>query len=206
MTLYRNFLIWGVSSSDENEARFLKWKANYYVILDGEISKRGLIAPSLKCLNNQQADYVMRELLDRIFPRLYKEVQTMPKVCKHSTHPSWQSPQSELPLTFCHVWNAHIETTAKGPRSNQILTGCHRLLHQVDISKTKKREITASEVKKFTWKHLICRYGLPYTIVMDNDTQVKAHMQVRRLPDKGRCQAPCHTYRTSSDQWSGKGI
>ena len=36
------------------------------------------------------------------------------------------------------------------------------------------REITASEVKKFTWKHLICRYDLPYAIVTDNDTQFKA--------------------------------
>ena len=35
-------------------------------------------------------------------------------------------------------------------------------------------EITANEVEKFTWKHIICRYNLPYTIVMDNDTQFKA--------------------------------
>ena len=36
------------------------------------------------------------------------------------------------------------------------------------------REITASEVEKFTWKHVICRYSLPYAIVTDNDTQFKA--------------------------------
>ena len=36
------------------------------------------------------------------------------------------------------------------------------------------REITASEVEKFTWKHLICRYDLIYAIVTDNDTQFKA--------------------------------
>ena len=35
-------------------------------------------------------------------------------------------------------------------------------------------EIMASEVEKFTWKHLICRYDLPYAIVTDNDTQFKA--------------------------------
>ena len=32
------------------------------------------------------------------------------------------------------------------------------------------REITANEVEKFTRKHLICRYGLSYAIVIDNDT------------------------------------
>ena len=31
----------------------------------------------------------------------------------------------------------------------------------------------ASEVEKFTPKHLICMYNFPYTIVKDNDTQFK---------------------------------
>ncbi|KAH1077247.1 hypothetical protein GYH30_052668 [Glycine max] len=66
MTPNRNFLIRGVLPSDENEARCLKWKANYYVILDGELFKRGLTTPPLKCLNNQQVDYVMGELHDGI--------------------------------------------------------------------------------------------------------------------------------------------
>ena len=29
-------------------------------------------------------------------------------------------------------------------------------------------------MEKFTWKHLIHKYGLSYTIVTDNDTQFKA--------------------------------
>ena len=37
------------------------------------------------------------------------------------------------------------------------------------------REISASEVERFTWKHLICRYGLHYAIVIDNSTQFKAY-------------------------------
>ena len=53
MTLYKNFLIWGVLPPDKNEAQCLKWKANYYVILDGELFKRGLTTPLLKCLNSQ---------------------------------------------------------------------------------------------------------------------------------------------------------
>ena len=35
-------------------------------------------------------------------------------------------------------------------------------------------EITTIEVEKFTWKHLIYRYNLPYAIVMENDIQFKA--------------------------------
>ena len=35
-------------------------------------------------------------------------------------------------------------------------------------------EITANKVEKFTWKHLLYIYDLPYTVVTDNDTQFKA--------------------------------
>ena len=66
MTPYKNFLIWEVLPSDKNEARRLKWKVNYYVILDGDLFKRGLTSPLLKSLNNQQADYVIRELHEGI--------------------------------------------------------------------------------------------------------------------------------------------
>ncbi|KAH1147736.1 hypothetical protein GYH30_042736 [Glycine max] len=41
--------------------------ASYYVILDGELFKRGLITPLLKFLNSQHADYVMRELHEGIY-------------------------------------------------------------------------------------------------------------------------------------------
>jgi len=58
-------------------------------------------------------------------------------------------------------------------------------------------EIMASEVEKFTWKHLICRYDLPYAIVTDNDTQFKVHL--RRIFNKDGHQAPSHLCRTSSD-------
>ena len=63
MTPYRNFLIRGVFPLDENEARHLKQKVSYYIILDGKLFKRGLTTPFLKFLNNQQVSYVMRETL-----------------------------------------------------------------------------------------------------------------------------------------------
>ena len=62
MTPYKNLLIQALLPLEENEARCLKRKASYYVILDGELFKKGLTTPLLKFLNNQQTDYVMREL------------------------------------------------------------------------------------------------------------------------------------------------
>ena len=64
---YKNFLIWGVLPWNDDKTRRLKWKASYYTILDDELFKRGLTTPLLKCLNNQQADYVMTELHEGIY-------------------------------------------------------------------------------------------------------------------------------------------
>ncbi|KAG4921340.1 hypothetical protein JHK86_050153 [Glycine max] len=60
MAPYKNFLIERLLPPDENEARDLKRKDSYYVIFDDELLKVRLTTPLLKCLNNQQADYVMR--------------------------------------------------------------------------------------------------------------------------------------------------
>lgn len=62
MISYKNFLIWGVLSPNEDEAQHLKCKANYYAILDDKLFKRGLTTLLLKCLNSQQTDYIMRAL------------------------------------------------------------------------------------------------------------------------------------------------
>ena len=53
MTPYKNFLIRGVLPLNKDEARCLKRKVSYYVILDGELFKSGLTTPLLKCLNIQ---------------------------------------------------------------------------------------------------------------------------------------------------------
>ena len=47
------------------------------------------------------------------------------------------------------------------------------------------REILASEVEKFTRKHLICKYILIYTIVADYSTQFKAQAYEEFLPRLG---------------------
>ena len=53
MSPYKSFLIRGVLSPNEDEVQRLKRKSNYYVILDGELFKRGLTTSLLKCLNSQ---------------------------------------------------------------------------------------------------------------------------------------------------------
>ena len=70
MNPYKNFLTQGVLPPNESEAQRLKRKASYYIILDGELFRRGLTTPFLKCLNNLQADYIMRDFTASIWGAL----------------------------------------------------------------------------------------------------------------------------------------
>ncbi|KAG5068124.1 hypothetical protein JHK85_000501 [Glycine max] len=67
MTPYKNFTIRGELLPNKNKAQHFKRKASYYVIFDGKLFKKGLTTPLLKCLNNQQVNYVMKEIYERIY-------------------------------------------------------------------------------------------------------------------------------------------
>ena len=200
MTPYKNFLIWEVLPSDKNEARRLKWKVNYYVILDGDLFKRGLTSPLLKSLNNQQADYVIRELHEGIcslhiggcslatkvvcasyyWLTLSADALDFTKRCRRCQDfkdiprtPPENLHSLSSPWPFA-MWGMDI----LGPLP-KALGVVKYLLVVIDyftkwIKTRPLQEITSNEAEKFTWKHLTCRYGLPYAIVTTNNTQFKA--------------------------------
>ena len=69
--------------------------------------------------------------------------------------------------------------------------------------------IEANEVEKFTWKHLICRYDLPYAIVTDNDILFKAQTYehfLTRLGIKHLITSIEHTQTNGQAETSNKVI
>jgi len=55
-------------------------------------------------------------------------------------------------------------------RSGEVFDCGSRLLHKVDWVEP-VATITADRVRKFYWKKIICRFGLPAVLVTDNGTQ-----------------------------------
>lgn len=146
----------------------------------------------LKFLNSQQTDYVMQKLHEGIFNlhtggrslatkvvrasyywltlktntlnfmrrcrrcQEFTNVLRTPPVNLHNLSSSW-------PVA---MWGMDIlRPLPKAPRQVKFL------LVVIDyftkwIEARPLREISASEVEKFTWKHLLCRYSLPYAIVL----------------------------------------
>ncbi|XP_015953213.1 uncharacterized protein LOC107477671 [Arachis duranensis] len=57
-----NFLKNGKLPEDEKEAKALRREAAKYATIQGQLFKKGLSQPLLKCLHPEQADYVLREV------------------------------------------------------------------------------------------------------------------------------------------------
>ena len=56
------FLAEGQVLEDKNKARRIKYQANRYAIMNGKLYRRGYNMPYLKCLQIDEAEYIMREI------------------------------------------------------------------------------------------------------------------------------------------------
>ncbi|XP_072060244.1 uncharacterized protein [Arachis hypogaea] len=62
MNLFTNFLEIGKLPGDEKSAKALRREAAKYAIIQGQLFKKGLSQPLLKCLHPSQTGYVLREV------------------------------------------------------------------------------------------------------------------------------------------------
>ena len=56
----------GILPEDIKEARKLKCRAARYTLLDGVLYRRGFTLPLLRCLDDKEANYVLREIHEGI--------------------------------------------------------------------------------------------------------------------------------------------
>ncbi|KAL0319717.1 UNVERIFIED_CONTAM: hypothetical protein Sradi_5233200 [Sesamum radiatum] len=62
MTPIVRFLMEGILPEDSKEAGKIKLRSARFVLIDGNLYKRGFSSPLLKCLNSDKAEYVLREV------------------------------------------------------------------------------------------------------------------------------------------------
>ena len=66
MTPIVSYLQGGILPENQYEARRLKVRASRFLMLQGTLYKRGFSLPYLRCLALDEANYVMREIHERI--------------------------------------------------------------------------------------------------------------------------------------------
>jgi len=176
----------------------LSKKASRFVIIGEDLYKQGFSTPLLKCVSKVEAKYILQELhqgacglhsgartmVTRVlragyyWPTLRTDCTNFVKKCvsccqehgpliHHHPH-NLQSINSPWPFA---LWGMDII----GPFPQA--TGQKKfLLVAVDyftkwIEAEPLANITARQVQNFVWKDIICRFGIPHTIITDNGRQ-----------------------------------
>ncbi|XP_027356898.1 uncharacterized protein LOC113866216 [Abrus precatorius] len=197
MTSIIRYLIDGSLPEDPTSAKKIKMHAANYLLLGKDLYRRGISTPMLKCLDDDQASYVIKEIHEGIYgthsggrtmaakilragyywPTLTQDCHLFVKKCipcqQHGLH-LHQHADTLRPISSpwpFAIWRMDLLgpfPLAKGQ--------CKFLLVAVDyftkwIEAEPLATITANNVQKFTLKNIITRFGLPHALITDNGLQ-----------------------------------
>ncbi|GKV25716.1 hypothetical protein SLEP1_g35111 [Rubroshorea leprosula] len=192
-----SFLRKGVVPVDKQEAMKLRKKASRYTLIDGVLYNRSFSLPLLRCLNPYEAEYALREVHEGVcgshvgartlahkvlrqgyyWPNMYKDathfVQKCPR-CQFFAHLTHQ-PAEELtnlvaPWPFAQWGMDLLGPFVKGVGGvTHLIVGVDYFTKWVEARPLSSR--TSKKVEDFVFSSIICRYGIPNQIVVDNGTQ-----------------------------------
>nr|KYP63718.1 Pro-Pol polyprotein [Cajanus cajan] len=185
MTGIWSYLKEGVLPEDKDEARKMRVRSAKFVSIGDELFKHGISTPLLKCLTAPQAAYVIEEIHRGIcvmhagarsmaarvlragyyWPTLKSDcqdyVQRCPPETLHQMMSSW--PFSRWGMDILGPF-----PPAKG-QLKFLLVAIDYFTKWIEAYPLAK--ITTKNVQRFTWRNIVCRFGIPHTLVTDNDRQ-----------------------------------
>nr|GEW63350.1 reverse transcriptase domain-containing protein [Tanacetum cinerariifolium] len=197
MTPIMEYLKEGTLPSDRKEARKLRIKAQQYELVDEVLYRRSFLTLWLRCVGPLQAEYVIREIhegscsihagprsvvakairLGYYCPTMHRDARDMIRTCNDCQIHRLVTRNPQQPLTPItapwpfYKWGIDIAGPfPEGPGMVKFL------IVVVDyftkwIEAKDVETITGSQVKKFVWDNIVCRFGVPKEIVSDNDKQ-----------------------------------
>ncbi|GJW55247.1 reverse transcriptase domain-containing protein [Tanacetum coccineum] len=180
--------------AEGKKARVVKHKSWRFSILNGILYKKSFPGPWLRCVGPLQANYVLREIHDgscsihagtrsvvakalRISyyrPTMHGDAIKLIHTCQDcQVHkPIPRNPQQKLsPITSpwpFYKWDINIAGPfLKGPRKVKFLIVAIDYFTKW-IEAKPAATITGSQIKKFVWDNIVCRFELPGEIISDN--------------------------------------
>ncbi|CAJ2629364.1 unnamed protein product [Trifolium pratense] len=197
MTPVYNFLEHGTLPDDQKQAAVVRRRACSYVILDGKLYRRGFSIPLLKCVDENTADYILREVHEGInaqhlggrslarkalragyyWPTMQQDAKDHVKKCdKCQRHGDMHlAPPRELkslssPWPFAWWGMDLLGPFTKGLYQNRYL------IVAVDyftkwVEAEPLSDITSLRVLRFFKRNVLARFGIPQVVVTDNGTQ-----------------------------------
>ena len=182
---------------DPKEASKLRMRSARFTIHRGTLYKRGFSTPIFKCVGKEYANYVLREVHEGIcgnhirarslaaktlrqgycWPTILKDATELVKKCKicqeHAQIPHLPSEPLTLitsPWPF-QQWGLDLLgplPVGKG-QCKFIVVGVDYVTKWAEVEPLAM--ITEQKVRKFVWRSIICKFGIPRALVSDNGKQ-----------------------------------
>ncbi|GJY14608.1 reverse transcriptase domain-containing protein [Tanacetum coccineum] len=211
MTPIHEYLTDETLPAERKKARAIKRKSQRFAIINGILYKKSFLGPWLRCVGPSQANYVLREIHEGscsmhagtrsvvakalrtgyYWPTMHKDARALIKACQEcQVHkPVPRNPQEKLnPITSpwpFYKWGIDIAGPfPEGPGKVKFLIVAMDYFTKW-IEAKPVATITGSQVKKFVWENIVCRFGLPGEIISDNGKQFRDN------PFKDWCEKLC---------------
>ena len=221
MDLIWDYLLNGISSSDQNEASKLRARSVRFSFLRGTLYKQGFSASLLKCIGKEDANYVLREVHERIYgnhigaralvgktlrqgyywPTMLKDTTEIVRKCKNCQENAKISHLPTEPLTSIispwpfQQWGLDI----LGPlpigmgQCKFAIIGVNYFTKWAEAKPL--ATITEQKVRNFIWRSMICRFSIRKALISDNGKQFDNHKFKKfcaKLGIKNYCSSPAH--------------
>ncbi|GJT83764.1 reverse transcriptase domain-containing protein [Tanacetum coccineum] len=144
---------------NRKEASKLRIKARQYELLEGIIYRRSFLKPWLRCVGALQADYVIREIHEGSCGMHAGPRSEVAKAMRSGYY--WPT---------MHRDARDMIHKCKGPGKVKFLIVAMDYFTKWIEAKA-VATISGSQVKKFVWDNIVCRFGLPGEIISDNGKQ-----------------------------------
>ncbi|XP_020218740.1 uncharacterized protein LOC109801971 [Cajanus cajan] len=218
MTSIIQYLLEGTLPTDPLEAKKVRTRVARYVMIAGELYKRSVSAPLLKCLTPEQAHYVLREIHEGVcgthsgsrtlaakviragyyWPTLTADCAKFVQHCRQCQQhgPLTHQPPEELhsittPWPFS-IWGMDILgpfPSGKGQAKFLVVAVDHFTKW---IEAEALTTITANNVQKFFWKNIVTRFGIPYALITDEAANKVILRELKRRLGEAKGSWPDH--------------
>jgi hypothetical protein len=194
------FLQGNCLSSDEAYNKRMEARTRPYVLIEGELYKHGVCSPLLKCLSGTEGVELMKEihaclcgshigsrpLLGKVFrqgfywPKAASDAAELVQKCEGSQKCARDQKQpSSLTQLIQPTWSLQrwgLDLLGPLPPAQGNLKYVVVAVEYFSkwIEAKTLATITLVTVQKFFWQNVVCRFGVPKAITVDNGTQFDA--------------------------------
>jgi hypothetical protein len=195
-----SFLQGNCLSDDKVYNKRMEARTRPYVIIEGELYKHGVYSPLLKCLSRTEGQELMKEihaglcgshigsrpLLGKVFrqgfywPKAASDAAELVQKCENCQRcAKYQQQPSSLtqliqPTWPLQRWGLDLLGPLPPAQGNlkYVVVGVEYFSKWIEAKPL--ATITSATVHKFFWQNIVCRFGVPKVITMDNETQFDA--------------------------------